>query len=130
MAETQASITEWMEATFPGADPASPRKALRLMEEVVELCLAAGAAPSAIRETVISTLHKCCDKVQDDHESRPLPDKVPGEAADVAIILNGFASTRRFVLQDEIDDKMKINRGRTWAPRGDGTGYHVNPKQE
>lgn len=51
--ETQESIYAWMTETFPGMDPNSPRKAIRALEEMVELCLAAGATPTDIHRAVL-----------------------------------------------------------------------------
>lgn len=45
------------------------------------------------------------------------------EAADVIIVLAGFLNACGY--PDAVEEKMKINRARTWASREDGTGYHV-----
>lgn len=118
--ETQSTISHWMDNTFPGADPESPRKALRALEEMVELCLAAGATRGEIRATVEHAANGVPV-----HDSRPDPDKVPNEAADVVIVLCGLAHQRGFNLHEAIDQKMQINRNRVWMANGDGTGYHV-----
>lgn len=123
-AESQASVGAWSDATFPGADPESPRKALRVLEEVVELCLAAGATPTEIHRAVLKEIGS-----KPDHASCREPDKVPAEAADVAITLYGLAYLRKFDLHAAVDAKMVINRARKWKPNGDGTGYHVKPAE-
>lgn len=118
--ETQQSIWDWINETFPGTDPNSPRKSLRALEEMVELCLASGATPEQIGAAVYRSIGD-----QAPHEKRPLPDKIPSEAADVVIVLSGLAAMRGINLQAEIDKKMAINRARKWKANGDGTGYHV-----
>jgi hypothetical protein len=131
MNETQESIVSWMHKTFPGADPKSPRKAIRALEEMVELCLASGAGFRQIQIAVAGVLEKegavmslmggLCNVASGnrDHE------KIRDESADVAIVLFGVAGIGSFDLMAEVDRKMAINRARKWAPRGDGTGYHV-----
>ncbi|MBU6320451.1 MAG: nucleotide pyrophosphohydrolase [Alphaproteobacteria bacterium] len=47
------------------------------------------------------------------------------EAADVAILLHRLAALYGTDLADEVDTKMKINRGRRWVADGSGTGRHV-----
>lgn len=123
MGETQESVAGWMDETFPGVDPDSPRKSIRALEEMVELCLASGASFEDIRNAV--DRNRKDYRGRDDHERVPEPDKVPAEAADVLIVLYGVAGMRGFDLHAEVDRKMAINRGRRWAVRGDGTGYHV-----
>jgi hypothetical protein len=41
--ENQETVYRWIGETFPGTDPESPRKSIRALEEMVELCLASGA---------------------------------------------------------------------------------------
>ena len=128
MSETQATISQWMNETFPGADPESPRKAIRALEEMVELCLAAGATPHEVQEACAKAIRGARGThpdLQGWYESRLTEDKVPAEAADVAIVLYGVAHIKGFDLQAEIDRKMAINRARRWKANGDGTGYHV-----
>jgi len=122
--ETQATIGQWCDDTFPGADPSSPRKAIRVLEEVIELCLAAGASPMDIGDAAVVALNK--ERSPGDWcESRPNPAKIPAEAADALICLYGLAHTHGFDLHDAVDRKQAINLARTWKANGDGTGYHV-----
>lgn len=118
--ETQASIYEWMNATFPGTDPESPRKSLRALEEMVELCLACGATERDVRAAVVRELEK---KGAAGPDRRP--DKIPSEAADVVIVLYGVAGINGFDLHKAVDAKMRVNRARKWNLNGDGTGYHI-----
>jgi hypothetical protein len=124
--ETQDTVGKWIQDTFPGTDPESPRKSLRALEEMVELCLASGASQEQVYNTV------CDCMLQDLRESgrhtrkgKQAPEKIPVEAADVLIVLYGVAHMRGFDLHDAVDSKMMINRSRKWAARGDGTGYHI-----
>jgi hypothetical protein len=122
--ETQETVYNWINTTFPGTDPDSPRKSLRLIEECVELCIASGAAPQEVKLAIVRALNSAAEWQPDDGRD-PQPDKIPAEAADVLIVLYGLAGMRGFDLHAEVDAKMSINRGRRWAARGDGTGYHI-----
>ncbi len=125
--ETQRSIGQWIDATFPGADPESPRKALRALEEMIELCLVSGASAQDVHKAVANSLLKE-NRVPGTSAflTRAVnPQKIPAEAADVAIVLLGYAQLKKFDLQAEIDKKMAINRSRRWKANGDGTGYHI-----
>lgn len=124
MTETQQTVGTWISETFPGGDPESPRKSLRMIEEAVELCLASGASPQDVHEAVGRALAGFA-VMHGRHARKPLPAHVPVEAADVLIVLLGLAHMRGFDLWEQVDLKMKINRQRRWAARGDGTGYHV-----
>jgi len=117
--ETQQSVGAWADAVFGRGDPNSPRQCLRLLEEVVELCLAAGADPG----DVIDLVHR---EVGEEVTPNPQPlDKVKGELADCQVVLHVIAHRLGVDLQAEEDSKMKINRSRRWKPRGDGTGQHI-----
>jgi hypothetical protein len=129
--ETQQTVHQWIIDTFPGADPESPRKSIRALEEMVELCLASGAKYRDIQAAVASVLEKdgavmsLLGGLMDVAGGTPDPDKVPAEAADVLIVLYGLAGMRGFDLHAEVDRKMAINRARRWRANGDGTGYHI-----
>lgn len=130
MNETQQSVTKWMYETFPGGDPASPRKAIRALEEMVELCLADGATYREVQVAVATSMEKNGATMSlmgglMDVAGAPDPAKVPAEAADVLIVLYGLAALKGFDLHAEVDRKMAINRARRWAANGDGTGYHI-----
>lgn len=125
MNETQGSVAEWIDATFPGTDPDSSRKSIRALEEMVELCLASGATPDEIEEAAAKAVRSSVKegRGRDSREFDPI--KIPTEAADVMIVLYGIASMRRFDLLRAVDFKMAVNRDRRWKTRGDGTGYHI-----
>lgn len=125
MQESQEAIGEWIDTTFPGTDPESPRKSLRALEEMVELCAASGATFNEIVETATRTSHQSQQFGQFADHRRKQPAKIPAEAADVLIVLYGVAHMRGFDLHAEVEKKMAINRGRRWKADGDGTGYHI-----
>lgn len=135
--ETQQTIGEWIDATFPGTDPDSPRKAIRALEEMVELCFASGATANEITQAVARSLLEARGpdfeypaEFDDFREVRtPEPVAIPVEAADVLIVLYGVAHMRGFDLHAEVEKKMAVNRARKWQARGDGTGYHVKPPE-
>lgn len=126
MPETQATIYQWMNETFPGVDPDSPRKSIRAMEEMVELCLVSGATPNEVIGAVTAAVLKEAAKAgQGLDEVRFEPDKIPAEAADVDIVLDGVAGMRGFDRTEQKCLKMAINRARRWKANMDGTGYHI-----
>lgn len=96
--ETQFSISTWCQKTF-GPAGSNARTAARANEEMAELlrCLTA-------------------------NDANP---KAGEEMADVAIALYRLADRMGFDLEDEIDRKMAINRGRNWKLDGTGHGYHI-----
>jgi len=117
--ENQQTVFAWMQETFPGMDPNSPRKSIRLLEECIELCIVSGAQYSEIEDAVVSVLEK--EVLNKGFK----PEKIPGEVADVLIVLYGVAGMRGIDLNVEVDKKMVINRARKWKANGDGTGYHI-----
>lgn len=124
MNETQLSVGTWADATFPGNDPDSPQRALRALEECVELAMACGASMAQILNTVFDAMPE--DKRHDvlakfDRE----PDKIAAEVADVTIVLYTLAHGLGFNIHDHVNRKMAVNRSRTWVAHGDGTGHHV-----
>lgn len=122
--ETPETIGQWIEETFPGGDPASPRKSLRLMEEVAELCKACGATQA---EVIVAT--ESAFRGMGLHHRHPEPENVPAEAADCNIVLCGLAKLNGFSLGDATDSKMIVNRSRKWKANMDGTGYHIREEQ-
>lgn len=113
-AETQETVCAWIDGTFPGTDPESPRRSIRALEEMVELCLASGASTRTI-------MHSVAKALADNGATESLlggvmeatmadPGKIPSEAADVQIALYGIAGMRGFDLAAEVDRKMAVNR--------------------
>jgi NTP pyrophosphatase (non-canonical NTP hydrolase) len=97
MTETSETIRTWSEETFGPADDltALVRRA-RLELDELEVALRAGNNAEARRE-----------------------------AADVAILLHRLCGLCGGDLAQAVDDKMAVNRARTWTRAGDGTGGHV-----
>lgn len=120
--ETQATVGAWARETFPGGTDRNPRTAQRMLEEVVELCYAAGMH----RVEMIQTVRDVCRKFPEAGLTRcPEPDDVGPEAGDVLVTLYALADRWKVDLHEHCDRKMGINRARTWHANGDGTGYHV-----
>lgn len=118
--ETQATIGQWSRETFGLADPAGPALPLRLLEEVAELCKAAGATQA---EVIFAT--EGAYRGMFLRQSDPDASKVDEEIADCAIVLDILADARGLDLGAAKTAKMKRNRARTWQRRGDGTGQHI-----
>ena len=95
--EDQKSITAWGEDTFgPATGPAVlVERAMLEMQELVEAARAGDHAEIAL------------------------------ETADVFILLYRVATLCGFDVNEAVTKKMQINRGRTWARTGDGTGRHI-----
>lgn len=95
MTEDQQAVHWWIDETFPGADPESPRKSIRALEEMVELCLASGASPSEISGAITKSLnangHYCHFLDGWPKYGTAHPDKISAEAADVLIEITEFA---------------------------------------
>jgi NTP pyrophosphatase (non-canonical NTP hydrolase) len=126
--ETQATIGQWARETFPGGDDLSPRHCFRLLEEVVELCLAAGASHDDVYVTADIAGEAARKKSGAGYlESRTeTPERIAEEMADCAIVLDVLAERRGIDLRAEVDKKMIRNRRRAWKVNEDGTGYHTS----
>lgn len=96
--ETQKSICQWATTTL-GAAGTNGGVAARANQEMAELLKALS---------------------EDDNHL-----KAPEEAADVIIVLMRLFERYGTTWQEEVDKKMKVNRGRTWKLDGHGHGYHV-----
>lgn len=102
MAETQATISAWIEETF-GPAGSNARVLARANEEMAEL----------LRSVTIDDAH---------------PD-IPEEMADVVIVLYRVAARLGVDLLEEVAKKMAVNRARRWERDGSGCGYHVKEQQ-
>lgn len=96
LVENSRSIAEWGEETFGKATLEA--LARRAHEELDELIEAVGLGES--------------------------PKAVAMEAADVTILLHRLAGTVGKDLSDCVNEKMVLNRKRSWVKSGDGTGQH------
>jgi NTP pyrophosphatase (non-canonical NTP hydrolase) len=97
MHETSNTIREWGDATFGEVKDlaALVRRARGELDELLEAVQAKDAA------------------------------EIGREAADVVILLHRLVALSGMDLGEQVDAKMAINRVRTWAAAGDGTGGHV-----
>ncbi|MGI9292378.1 MAG: hypothetical protein ACR2PS_00220 [Pseudomonadales bacterium] len=102
MKETTKTISAWCEETFgPAHDIA--RVATRANEEMAELLTAATTGQTGYDLVV--------------------------ECADVVIVLARLADKQGFDLWQAVENKMVINRNRTWTLDGHGQGYHISTKE-
>lgn len=125
MTETQETVGKWADDTFGPGDRQSPARALRVLDECLELCVAAGASAREVHALVARKLRrKLWQKGVRDHEA------LPHEIADVQITIWGFAHQQGVDLPVLVGEKMKVNRGRCWKVNGDGTGQHHGPEKK
>lgn len=112
MLETQETIGTWADATF---NHTSGGIVLHLLSEAVELCMAEGCTYDSMRS------------VFEDAVSRRKPDTSGRvEAADVTVLARAYAHHEGFDLEDEVSQKMAINRARAWGkPNELGITEHV-----
>ena len=99
--ETTESIGFWANQAF-GPAPDAARIAVRANEEMAELLRAVTTNQS--------------DAV------------VIEECADIVIVLARLVHEKGGDLEQAVNDKMAINRARTWKLDGTGHGYHVRDK--
>lgn len=120
--ETIESIARWADETFGPCPPNSPARCLRLLEEVVELCYAAGADGQAIVARASAALRNSFVK----WAATGVPEgEKEEEIADCYIVWATIAHGWGVGL-GAVDRKMAVNRHeRKWSTAGDGTGQHV-----
>lgn len=99
--ETQQSVYQWAVAAF-GEKSSNLRVAERAQGEMDEL-----------RQKLMA---------DDNHVD------AGEEVADTVIVLMRLAEELGIDLQKMINEKMAVNRERTWKPDGTGVGYHVSDK--
>lgn len=120
--ETQQSVGEWAEETFPGGQAGHPRNAIRLIEEVGEFARAYGLTMNEVWLAIAKGFPSDMKLYDRRPES---PEKVAKEMADMDIVMDVVAHRDNINRQREKNEKMGINRGREWHQNGDGTGYHI-----
>ena len=95
--------------------------ALRLLCEVVELCIAAGAQPAELTETVQSEMVKATSKGEWLGEDDLINFFTIGEEwADSAILLEVFRNYAHIDGDTEVEDKHQVLLGRDWEVDRDG----------
>ena len=92
--------------------------ALRLLCEVVELCIASGATPLNIMDAIRSEMAKATDKQEWDPEYDAKA--VSEEWADCAILLEVFRNLADINGNGAVFDKHKVLVEREWAVDADG----------
>lgn len=98
--------------TYPGGH------AVRLLREVVELCVAAGADINEITRAVQSEIRKAQDRGE-----RADPMAVPSEWSDCAILLKVFAQYAGISEHVEVRNKLDILWERRWGAANSGALY-------
>ncbi|WP_180131916.1 hypothetical protein [Rhodoferax sp. BLA1] len=93
--------------------------ALRLLHEVVELCVAAGATEEEIIQCTAGELGKAAYR----SEYGGNPDEVPIEWADCAILLKVFENLANINGHQVMRNKLNVLWDRKWAPDSGGALY-------
>lgn len=88
--------------------------AVRLLHEVAELCIEAGAMPDELRHAVETEIHRSVPKVM-----RSFAD-LAQEAADVGILLDVFTALAGIDLDEAKRKKLDVLLQRKWAADPDG----------
>lgn len=104
MREDQHTVYEWTKTAFPGLDNQTART-VAVLEEAIELAVAAGLKPERILNVVNVTLAKV-------HKQKNFPGNDQEETADLLSCIYAYAGQRKFDAHEELDNKMVINRGR------------------
>lgn len=119
MADRQPySVSRWHEESGGhGAAPAG--HAVRLLREVIELCIAAGADWTEIADAVMAEI----DKANERNEFGGNPAAVPGEYADCAILLKVFAHHAKINEHGAIRKKLDVLWSRAWEADASGALY-------
>lgn len=96
MIEDQETVSKWASDTF--GKPTIARAATRVLEELTEFLVDCAVGNR---------------------------DKLNVECADIQITLFNLADALGIDLEDEVDQKMTINRQRKWKLDGSGCGQHM-----
>lgn len=117
-ARRSGSVMRWHQEN--GGKFARPANhAVRLLREVVELCVAAGASLSEIERAAGAELDKAATR----NEFGGSPDEVPQEWADCAMLLDVFAQHAGIDTHKEIRQKLDILWTRQWEADAGGALY-------
>lgn len=116
--QPSGSVMRW-HSTSGGhfARPAS--HAVRLLREVVELCIASGATPPEMMNAINAEFGKALAR----HEIGGDRSKIPQEWADCAMLLDIFAEYAGIERGVEIRKKLAILWGRAWEADAGGALY-------
>jgi NTP pyrophosphatase (non-canonical NTP hydrolase) len=105
--ETPQSVYEWIKATFPEWK-GTPGRALAVVEETVELALAAGLQPEQLQTAVDLAVQKFRAR---ESAGEP-PESDEGEVADTLLCLYAYAYERGIDPFEALEKKMKKNRSK------------------
>lgn len=122
--ETVASITSWARDTF-GEPKGVQRPLLRLVNEVVEACIAAGLTYDVVQERLAREwVRKLQKGVSAD------PEALGAELAGILVLLCRVADAASIPLRVAVDEEMERNRERTVFSRGDAGGARYLPSPD
>lgn len=129
MNESLASINQWSKETF-GPPTDIKVHALRVIEEAVEVCLAAGVPSFTIGSYISKVISKANAKLQAKYPGRDIREpeiqaKLLGEyGEELADVIITCASRTGIDHQAKVDAKMTVNRAREWRQDSDGAWRH------
>lgn len=92
--------------------------ALKILEEVIELCYASGAHPGEIYNVFQAETEKA--RTREEIKQVPHMPRMQDEAADVTITVAAFVIANNIDIQDAFRKKVPILESRTWTPDNDG----------
>ena len=122
--ETVASITSWARDTF-GEPKGVQRPLLRLVNEVVEACIAAGLTHDVVQARVSKEWVRQLQK-----GATADPEALGPELAGIFVLLCRVADAASIPLRAAVDDEMERNRERSVFSRGDAGNAVVLPSPD
>lgn len=117
-AQLQKDVINWHK-NAGGYSGAPSAHALRLLREVIELCIAAGAVPKDITTTVSDELRKEMTE-NFEHIGKMNVSDLPYECADVQLLLIILASYQQIDLVKMAQHKLDICHERKWQVDSNG----------
>lgn len=100
--------------------------AVRLLREVVELCLASGARVADIQHHVATEINR--QVTRPEFNPKGSPEDLPEEWADCQILLNVFAHHACIDKHKAVREKVDVLWGRQWECDADGVLWRPNGK--
>lgn len=125
MRETQETIGRWAHANSQPTDGSDGVKGpcLKLIEEAVELAIAAGCTSREIHMAFIPKL--LAVGMIGIHDTAPTPDTVPKKLGDCRVACDVIVHRLGVDGDEEKDGAMATNRTRRQAARPDGSAQHI-----
>ena len=122
--ELDAKVVNWAKNNGAHYENGPAGHALKLLEEVTELCIASGAAWGEIQRTVHKEVLKGVErqKFNIHPETRHAPDRIEmcNELADVSICLSLYTYFTGIEEDLEVSSKLIILEDREWTANEDG----------